>query len=209
MCAEVELLLLNGSLHSLSIDDVLLGSVLDTNETKSKADVLTFDHSLGACSLIHDINLGDDTNCSNTLWITITSHLETIRCGQILIGWQHAENDCSTITNVPVSHGTCDLLDVIWLVRALHWNTSDTWEIDQGQIWAGVGEDVENDGFINNVFTLTTNLVCQVVNSLLYFIEVSELLVWHLIKLSPWLLFLNVIESELKGSTGDNTITSW
>jgi len=71
-----------------------------------------------------------------------------------------------------------------------------------------MGVDRENDWFIDNVLTLTTDLICQEVNGLLDLSEVSELLVWHLIKLGPWLdLITDVIQSKLEWTSSDDTIS--
>ena len=69
MSIEVEILLLNSCFDTDSIDDVLLRSVLDSNETKSERDILSFDHSLGISTFVHDIDFGNDTDGSNTFWI--------------------------------------------------------------------------------------------------------------------------------------------
>ena len=68
----------------------------------------------------------------------------------------------------------------------------------------------QHNGFINDIFTFTTNLVCQEIDCLFNFSEVGKLLVWHFFELSPWLNFLSdVIKSELKWSSCYDTITSW
>jgi hypothetical protein len=68
----------------------------------------------------------------------------------------------------------------------------------------------QNDWLINNVLTLTADLICEEFNSLLDFGEISKLLVWNLIKLCPWLdFFRGMIETQFQGSSGTDTITSW
>jgi hypothetical protein len=75
MSIEIEFFLLDSSLNWNSIDNILLRSVLNTNETKSKSNIFSFDHSLGTCTFIHDIDFGDDTNGSNTFWVNLSCHL--------------------------------------------------------------------------------------------------------------------------------------
>jgi hypothetical protein len=75
MSVEIKLLFLDGSLNWNSIYNILLGSVFDSNETESKCDIFSFDHSFGTCTFIHDIDFSDDTNCSNTFWIDSSCHL--------------------------------------------------------------------------------------------------------------------------------------
>lgn len=78
MCTEIELFSFDGNLHRDSIDDVLLRTIFNADESKSEIDVLTFDHSLSTGTFIHDVDLCDDTNSSNTLWINLSCHLQTV-----------------------------------------------------------------------------------------------------------------------------------
>lgn len=78
MSTEVKLLLLNGFLNRNSINDILLRPILDANETKSQLNILTLNHSLSVCTLVHDIDLGNDTNSPNTLLVSFSRHLKTI-----------------------------------------------------------------------------------------------------------------------------------
>jgi len=75
MSTEIQLFFLDSLFDWNSIDNILLGSILDSNEAKSECDILSFDHSLCVGTLVHDINLGDNTNSSNTFWIQLSCHL--------------------------------------------------------------------------------------------------------------------------------------
>jgi len=75
MCAEIELFSFDGNLDRDSINDILLRTIFDTNKSKSQIYVLTLDHSLSTGTFIHDVDFGNDTNSSDTLWITLSSHL--------------------------------------------------------------------------------------------------------------------------------------
>ena len=75
MGTEIQLLLFDGLLYRNPIDDVLLGPVLDSNKTKAQVHILSLNHPFSICSLVHDINLGDDTDCSNALWVNLSCHL--------------------------------------------------------------------------------------------------------------------------------------
>jgi len=109
-----------------------------------------------------------------------------------------------------VSHCTSDLLDVVRLVRACHWNTGDTWKIHQGEVRTSVRINRQNNWFVNDVLTFTTNLVCKEIDSLLYLCKIGELFVWHLLKLGPWSNVLRcMVKSELQWSPSNDTITSW
>jgi len=78
MSAEIQLLFFDSCLDWDSIHNILLWSIFDTNESKSQLNIFSFEHSFSISSLIHDINLGNDTNSSNSLGIKLTSHLKTI-----------------------------------------------------------------------------------------------------------------------------------
>ena len=75
MGAEIKLFFLNCSFNSDSINDILLWSILDTNESKSQLNIFTFKHSLSTGTFVHDIDFSDDTNCSDTFRVHISSHL--------------------------------------------------------------------------------------------------------------------------------------
>jgi len=75
MSTEIQLFLLDSFSYWNSINNILLGSILDSNEAKSECDILSFDHSLSVGTFVHDINLGDNTNSSNTFWIQLSCHL--------------------------------------------------------------------------------------------------------------------------------------
>ena len=75
MGAEIQLFLLNSLFDRNSINDVLLGSIFDSNKSQSKRDIFSLNHSFGVCSFVHDINFGDDSDSSNTFWIELSCHL--------------------------------------------------------------------------------------------------------------------------------------
>lgn len=75
MGAEIQLFFFLSFLHCDSVNDVLLRSVLDSDETKPKGDVLALDHSLSVCTFVHDIDFGNDTDGSNTFRVQLSCHL--------------------------------------------------------------------------------------------------------------------------------------
>lgn len=75
MGAEIKLLLLLSLQDRNTINNILLGPVFDTNETKSQMDVLALNHSLGIGTLVHDVDLCDDTDSSDTLGVDFPGHL--------------------------------------------------------------------------------------------------------------------------------------
>lgn len=78
MGAEVQLLLLNGKFYWNSVNDILLGPIFDADETETEIDVLALNHPLCVGTLVHDINLGDNTDRPDTLLIDFPCHLKTV-----------------------------------------------------------------------------------------------------------------------------------
>ena len=198
MRIEVELLFLDGSLNTNSVNNILLRPVFDADKSKSQLHIFAFNHSLGVGTLVHDIDFSDDTDSSNTFWVQLSCHLKSIGGSHISIGWENAKNNSSWVTNVSLGHSSCDLLNIVWLVRSSHWNSGNTRQINQCEIWACVRIDLQHDWFIYNIFTLSTNLISQEINSLLDLLEVLELLVGNLLEFRPWFhVVLHVIQSQL------------
>jgi len=68
----------------------------------------------------------------------------------------------------------------------------------------------KNDWFIDNIFTLSTNLICQFINHCLNLGEIFEFFSWNFIEFSPWSdIFRSMIKSQLQWSSSDDSITSW
>ena len=122
-CKESLLLCLSFGNWDL-VYDILLSSVLYTNITKTEWNLLIHNHLLGICSTIHNINLGNDTDSTDTFLIKTTRHLKTIWVSHISISRQNSENNGTWITAVPCTHTSCDLLNVFWLLT--YCNSSNT-----------------------------------------------------------------------------------
>lgn len=71
-------------------------------------------------------------------------------------------------------------------------------------------EHLEDDRLVNDALTLTTDLVCHVLNLLSDLVEVSELLARNLLwKDSPGLtIVMQMCQSKLKRAASDNTTSS-
>lgn len=209
MSTEIELLLLDGLIDGNTVYDILLGSVFNTDETETQVHILSLNHSLSIGSLVHDIDFRDNTDCPDTFGVDLSRHLKTIGGGHICIGWQGTQNNSSGVTDISHGHCSCNLFNIVWLVRSRHWNSRNTWQINQGQIWACMRVDRQNDWLIDNIFTLTADLVGEEINRLLDLSKIRELLVGHLIELGPWGdVFGGVIQTQFQGSSRDDTITS-
>lgn len=171
--------------------------------------IFALDHSLCVGTLVHDIDFGYHTDRSDALWVHFSGNLQTIWSSHICVGWNRDEHDSSWIGHVSHGHSSSNRLNIIRLVRASHWNPGDTWQVYQSQVWTRVWVDSEYDRLIDDVFTLTTDLVCQEVDCLLHFWEISELLVCYLFEFGPGSRAVRLmVESQLERSSSDYTITS-
>ena len=84
-----------------------------------------------------------------------------------------------------MSHSSCDLFDILRLVRASKRNSCDTGQINQSQIWASVGKYIQHNGLIHNVFTFSGNFVSEHIDSISHIVPICELLPWHFLEYSP------------------------
>ena len=78
MLCEEGSLLCDGLLDRNLIDDIFLGTILDTHESETELNFLIHDHFLGVGTSVHNIDLGDDTDGTDTLGVEVTRHLQTI-----------------------------------------------------------------------------------------------------------------------------------
>lgn len=188
--------------------DIFLSSVLDSNESKSQLDLLVHDHSLGVGSSVHDIDLGNDSHSSDSLRVQSLSHQQTFTGGHIGVGWHDTENNGSGVGAISLSHLSGDLSNVGWLT--LDGDQSDTWKIDESEIWARMGVHIEDNWLIHNVGLILGDFISKLHNHLLHLGEVSEFLTLSLDgELGPWdVAFGLVMETKLKGTSRHDSITS-
>jgi len=129
MACEVFLFLSNGHGYWNCVNNIFLGSVLNTDITHAKWNLLIHNHAFGVGTSVHDVNFGDDTDSADTLWVELSRHLETVGGSHISVGRHDTKNDGARITDVPVGHGASDLLNVVGLVCDS--DTCDTGQVNQ------------------------------------------------------------------------------
>ena len=125
MASEILLFFSDGLSNWNLVYNIFLSSVLYTYVSHAKWDFLIHDHALGVGTSIHDIDFCDNTDCSDTFGIKLSSHLEAVGGRHIGVGWHDAKNNSPRITDISVGHGASNLLNVIRLIS--DGNTSDTW----------------------------------------------------------------------------------
>lgn len=188
--------------------NILLSSILDTHKAQTQLNLLVHDHALGVRASVHDVDLGDDANGSDTLGINPARHPETLLRGHISVGSDDAKNDGSGVANISFSHAASNLLNVFWLAWDRH--ESDSWQVNQSEVWACVGVHVQHDRVVYNVGIGTADFVSETDDRVSHLLEVGELLASELLgELSPWLgAFRLMVETELKGASRDETVAS-
>jgi len=75
---KIGLLFSESLVHGDLVDNVLLSSVFDTDVAETEFDLLIHDHFLGVSTTVHDVDLRDYTDGTDTLLIKCLSHLQTI-----------------------------------------------------------------------------------------------------------------------------------
>ena len=179
MAREESHFFLHGCLHRYLILNVLLRTILDADEAETQLDLLIHDSALGIGTTVHDIDLGNDTYSSDALRIDTACHTETFLSGHISIGRDDAKNDRARVANVPLRHAASDLLDVLRL--AWDGNQSDAWQVDQRQVRTGMRVHVQYNWIVDDVSRRTSDLVSEGNDCVTHFLEVGELLAFHLL----------------------------
>ena len=73
--------------------DIFLCSVDNANIAQLEVDLLVHDHFTGRGSFVHDIYLGDNSDCAFSILVPLSSQLQTVADGQVLVSRDHTEND--------------------------------------------------------------------------------------------------------------------
>lgn len=172
MRCEVSSLLVNGFLDWNAVDNIFLRSVLNTDITESQSDFLVHNHALRVCAAIHNIDLGDHTDCADTFGVKLTRHLKAVRGGHICVCGDDAKNNRAGIANISVCHCACNFFDVVRL--SSDGDTGDSGKINEGKIGAGVGVNLEHDWLVNDVFVISANFIRKPNDVVLHLLEVCK-----------------------------------
>ena len=156
MCIEILDFFFESHLDWHSVDDIFLSPVDNTDVSKFQMDLLVHQHLLGGCSLVHDVDLGYDTDRSFSVLVPVPGEFQAVRNCHILVGRNHTKNDGLGVLAVSSRHSGGDLLDIF---LPFHVDSGDAWQVDDCQIGTIVRVDSELDGVINNVTALSCHLV--------------------------------------------------
>ncbi len=73
-----------------------------------------------------------------------------------------------------------------------------------------MGVDLENDGFVDDIFVVAAKFVGESINIVTHLRKVCKLATWNFLRENTVGLnvFRYVVETELEGSSGNNTVTT-
>jgi len=201
-----ETLLLSDSLFNRHrVLNIFLSTIFNTDPTQTERDVLAQQHSFSVGAAIHNVDFGNYTDSADTLGVKSASHQKTVRDSHIGISRNNTKNDSAAITHVSVAHGHGDLFDVVGL--AGNGDFSDTRKINEGEVGAGMGVDLEHDGLVNDVGVVTANLIGKANNMLLNFFKIGEFLSGDLIRENSvgFLVEGGVVKTHFERATSTKT----
>lgn len=80
MGVEIFDFVLQGNLDRDLVNNVLLGSIDDSDIAQFEVNLLIVQHPLSTSPLIHDVYFSDDTNGPLTVLVPLSGKLQSIRC---------------------------------------------------------------------------------------------------------------------------------
>lgn len=107
---------LEGILHRLVSQNILLRSVDHTDETKLQGVDAARKNVQSIGAMVHKVDLGQDTDGSSAKRVNVTGKLESFRVDDINIGRRHSENDTVGLGDVFGNEVSSLLLDIGGLV---------------------------------------------------------------------------------------------
>lgn len=110
------LLVLERRRDRTGVIDVALRSVDDGDVTETKRNDTTSENVDDVRSLVHEVDLGEDTDRSETFRVNLTSELETVGVSQISVGGGDSQNDRVGLLDELEKHVADLNLDVARLV---------------------------------------------------------------------------------------------
>lgn len=128
-------LVLQGVRDGTLVLNVSLTSVDDGDIAESEGDDSSSKNVDDIGALVHEVNLGQDTDGPLSLGVNLAGELETVRVGQIGVCGSDGEDDGVGLANLLQNHVLDLLLNVSGLVSNRHLGQA-------GQIDKGQGEDV-------------------------------------------------------------------
>mmetsp|Transcript_18366 Transcript_18366/g.44213 ORF Transcript_18366/g.44213 Transcript_18366/m.44213 type:complete len:323 (-) Transcript_18366:49-1017(-) len=212
MVLEKSLLLLKCLSDFLAALDVGLAAVLDTSVTQTQRHILTQEHLGGVGAAVHQVNLCDDSDGPQTLWVHLARQLEGIRRRQICVGGHDGENDGPGVAHIAQRHLTRQFLNIVCLVAALHGHPCDAGQVNEGEVGALRRIHRQHYRLVNDALVLSCDFVGESFDFAADLLEVGVLLLGAL-EQRPGLLqlvlrFGEVHESEFEWSSSADALAA-
>jgi len=139
-------LIIQGLLDALGGVDVLLATVDDGDVAEAEGDDTAGKNVQDVGALVHNVNLGEDSDGPDTLRVDLPGEVEAVRVGKIGVGGRHSQNNRVLLGDELDAHVPDLLLNVLGL--ALDGDLGHARKIDQGEVkHAGrVNLEIDRDG---------------------------------------------------------------
>lgn len=121
-------------MNSDIVIDIKLAPIFDSDIAIPQMHNLISEHHHGIIAPVHDVNLGQAADRTDSFRVNLPHQMEGLTIGQILIRWDHAQDDGPGLLYVFQGHLFGDLVDILWLV--FHGNQGYSWQINYRQIRA-------------------------------------------------------------------------
>lgn len=131
-------------------------------------------------STIHNVDFGQATNRTLSTWVDLSHDLQCLADCQILVGRNDTKDDGTWLRDIPQRHIFGDFVDVIGLFS--DGNGGDAGQVDDGQVGTRLGEDIQDDGLVDNLLALAADLVSDEVDACSHLVEVGKLLLRALLQ---------------------------
>lgn len=129
MVLEVSLFIFQSRHDRFRRIDISLSSVDNGDITELEWDDPSSQDIHNVRSLIHQVDLGQDTDRPRSIWVHLSCHFQTVRVGQIRVGASDSENDGIGLRDKSHEHISNLLFDISRLVT--DGDFGQTGQIDQ------------------------------------------------------------------------------
>ena len=206
MCAEEVSLGREGVGKRLVALNVLLRTVDDSDEAQLQGVYAARENVHGVCSVIHQIQLGQNTNGASPHGVNMAGQLEGLGVDQIDVCGRDGEDDTVGLCDVLCDQVAGLLLDIARLIangdlssslteayRHKHKRTHlcETGQIDQSQTENMRRVDLEVDGLTVNTLVVSSDSGRLVLNLSLDLAKIVEATTGNVVELSPLVLTSN------------------
>jgi hypothetical protein len=175
----------------LLILDIPLSSVHNWDITQPQRNDATGENVDNVCSIVHQVDLGQHTDCPLSFGVNFSCELQTIRVGQIGVCGGDCQYDGIGFANLLHDHFSNLSLNVPWLISNRH--LCQTGQVNQCERKDVGRVDPQVDGRWRNTRIATSLGFCLPYNFFPNLIEIMELLAGNVQELAPLVRVVLVI----------------